>query len=149
MDPATRARAFEPFFTTKPVGEGTGLGLSTAYGIVKQSGGYIWLYIEPGHGTSVKLYLPQVSDPLSRPSRPVMVPRGEGETVLVVEDEESVRTLARRTLEEAGYQVLEASTGKTGVELILSAEIDLVLCDVILPELSGHETRAPYRGDSA
>ena len=139
MDSATRARAFEPFFTTKPVGEGTGLGLSTAYGIVKQSGGYIWLYSEPGEGTSVKVYLPKVSEPLGRPSRPVAAPRGQGETLLVVEDEESVRTLARRTLEEAGYQVLDAADGRAGLEQILSAEIDLVLCDVILPEMSGHE----------
>ena len=139
MDPATRARAFEPFFTTKPVGQGTGLGLSTAYGIVKQSGGYIWLYSEPGQGTSVKLYLPQVPDPLSRPSRPMVAPRGQGETVLVVEDEEAVRTLARRTLEEVGYEVLEASTGREGLKLLLSAPVDLVLCDVILPEMSGHE----------
>ncbi|MEO7137776.1 MAG: response regulator [Gemmatimonadales bacterium] len=139
MDPATRARAFEPFFTTKPVGQGTGLGLSTAYGIVKQSGGYIWLYSEPGHGTSVKLYLPRASDPVSRPSRPVVAPRGQGETILVVEDEEAVRTLARRTLEEAGYEVLEAATGGEGLKLLLSASVELVLCDVILPEMSGHE----------
>lgn len=139
MDPATRARAFEPFFTTKPVGEGTGLGLSTAYGIVKQSGGYIWLYSEHRHGTSVKVYLPQVGDALSRPSRPLVAPRGEGETILVVEDEEAVRTLARRTLEEAGYDVLEAANGREALRLVLSAPLDLVLCDVILPEMSGHE----------
>ena len=139
MDVATRARAFEPFFTTKPVGQGTGLGLSTAYGIVKQSGGYIWLYSEPGHGTSIKLYLPQVSAPLSRPSRPVVAPRGDGETILVVEDEEAVRTLARRTLEEIGYEVLEAANGHAGLELMLTAPVDLVLCDVILPEMNGHE----------
>ena len=139
MDPATRSRAFEPFFTTKPVGEGTGLGLSTAYGIIKQSGGYIWLYSEPGHGTAVKVYLPQVLDPVSRPSRPVTAPRGEGETLLVVEDEEAVRTLARRTLEEAGYRVLVAANGRSALELLQGAEVDLVLCDVILPEMSGHE----------
>jgi PAS domain S-box-containing protein len=139
MDAATRARAFEPFFTTKPVGQGTGLGLSTAYGIVKQSGGYIWLYSEPGQGTSVKVYLPQVSDPVGRPSRPIVAPRGEGETLLVVEDEESVLVLVRRTLEEAGYRVLEASNGRSALELLLAADIDLVLCDVILPEMSGHE----------
>ena len=93
MDAATRARAFEPFFTTKPVGQGTGLGLSTAYGIVKQSGGYIWLYSEPGQGTSVKVYLPKIRIPLSRPSRPISCsPRGQGETLLVVEDEEAVRS---------------------------------------------------------
>ena len=139
MDAATRARAFEPFFTTKPVGEGTGLGLSTAYGIVKQSGGYIWLYSEPGQGTAVKVYLPQVRDPVSRPSRPVTPPRGEGEAILVVEDEEAVRTLVRRTLEEAGYRVLVAANGRSALELLLGAEVDLVLCDVILPEMSGHE----------
>ena len=139
MDAATRARAFEPFFTTKPVGQGTGLGLSTAYGIVKQSGGYIWLYSEPGLGTSVKVYLPKVSDPVSRPSRPVAPPRGQGETILVVEDEEAVRTLARRTLEDAGYHVLEAANGRAGLELVYSSDVDLILCDVVLPEMSGHE----------
>jgi len=139
MDAATRARAFEPFFTTKPVGEGTGLGLSTAYGIVKQSGGYIWLYSEPGQGTAVKVYLPQVREPVSRPSRPLTAPRGEGETLLVVEDEDAVRTLARRTLEEAGYRVLVAANGRSALELLAGADVDLVLCDVILPEMSGHE----------
>lgn len=139
MDAATRSRAFEPFFTTKPVGQGTGLGLSTAYGIVKQSGGYIWLYSEPGLGTSVKLYLPQAFEPVSRPSSPVVPPRGQGETILVVEDEEAVRTLARRTLEDAGYHVLEAADGRSGLKLVQLAEVDLVLCDVILPEMSGHE----------
>jgi PAS domain S-box-containing protein len=139
MDAATRARAFEPFFTTKPVGEGTGLGLSTAYGIVKQSGGYIWLYSEPGQGTTVKVYLPQVRDPVSRPSRPVTAPRGRGETLLVVEDEDAVRTLARRTLEEAGYRVLVAANGRSALELLADTDVDLVLCDVILPEMSGHE----------
>jgi PAS domain S-box-containing protein len=139
MDAATRARAFEPFFTTKPVGQGTGLGLSTAYGIVKQSGGYIWLYSEPGQGTSVKVYLPRVSEPASRPSRPVIAPRGEGETILVIEDEEAVRTLVRRALEDAGYQVLEAANGRDGLQATLSAEVDLILCDVVLPEMSGHE----------
>jgi two-component system, cell cycle sensor histidine kinase and response regulator CckA len=139
MDAATRARAFEPFFTTKPVGEGTGLGLSTAYGIIKQSGGYIWLYSEPGQGTAVKVYLPQVRDPISRPSRPLTAPRGEGETLLVIEDEEAVRTLARRTLEEAGYRVLVAANGRSALELLAGADVDLVLCDVILPEMSGHE----------
>jgi PAS domain S-box-containing protein len=139
MDAATRARAFEPFFTTKPVGEGTGLGLSTAYGIIKQSGGYIWLYSEPGQGTTVKVYLPQVLGPVGRPSRPITAPRGEGETILVVEDEDAVRTLARRTLEEAGYRVLVAANGRSALELLHGAELDLVLCDVILPEMSGHE----------
>ena len=139
MDAATRSRAFEPFFTTKPVGQGTGLGLSTAYGIVKQSGGYIWLYSEPGQGTTVKVYLPQVTEPASRPSRPVVPPPGHGERILVVEDEDAVRILTRRTLEEIGYQVLEAANGRTALQMVIDGDVDLILCDVVLPEMSGHE----------
>ncbi|HEX6434480.1 MAG TPA: response regulator [Gemmatimonadales bacterium] len=139
MDWATRSRAFEPFFTTKAVGEGTGLGLSTAYGIIKQSEGYIWLYSEPEHGTTVKVYLPRVTAELEQPRLPAEPPRGQGETILVVEDEEAVRTLVRRTLVDAGYQVVEAPNGKQGVECVLSADppVALVLCDVVLPEMSG------------
>jgi PAS domain S-box-containing protein len=141
MDPTTRTRAFEPFFTTKPVGQGTGLGLSTAYGIIKQSNGYIWLYSEPGHGTTVKVYLPTVTDPADRPVGSVEAPRGRGEAILVVEDEDAVRLLARRSLESAGYEVMEAVDGKEGLDVMLSSDsrVALVLCDVILPELSGHE----------
>jgi two-component system, cell cycle sensor histidine kinase and response regulator CckA len=141
MDPTTRTRAFEPFFTTKPVGQGTGLGLSTAYGIIKQSNGYIWLYSEPGHGTTVKVYLPTVTDPADRPVGSVEAPRGRGEAILVVEDEDAVRLLARRSLESAGYEVMEAVDGKDGLDVMLSSDsrVALVLCDVILPELSGHE----------
>ncbi|HZN99218.1 MAG TPA: ATP-binding protein, partial [Gemmatimonadales bacterium] len=98
MDAKTQARAFEPFFTTKPVGEGTGLGLSMAYGIIKQSDGYIWLYSEPGRGTTVKVYLPVVTQRLDQVGEQEEMPRGQGETILVVEDEEAVRTLARRCL---------------------------------------------------
>ena len=122
MDWVTRNRAFEPFFTTKAVGEGTGLGLSTAYGIIKQSDGYIWLYSEPEHGTTVKVYLPRVTAALEQPRPPVEPPRGQGETILVVEDEEAVRILVRRTLVEAGYQVVEATNGKQGVECVLTAD---------------------------
>jgi two-component system, cell cycle sensor histidine kinase and response regulator CckA len=139
MDRKTQNRAFEPFFTTKPVGQGTGLGLSTAYGIIKQSEGYIWLYSEPGQGTSVKVYLPLASGAVEQP-RPVSAPpRGRGETILVVEDEEAVRTLVRRTLEDAGYKVVEAVDGKEGLNRVLAADpqVGLVLCDVVLPEMSG------------
>lgn len=139
MDWKTRNRAFEPFFTTKPVGQGTGLGLSTAYGIIKQSEGYIWLYSEPGQGTSVKVYLPLADGAVEQP-RPVSEPpRGQGETILVVEDEEAVRSLVRRTLEDAGYKVVEAVDGKEGLNRVLAADpqVGLVLCDVVLPEMSG------------
>jgi two-component system, cell cycle sensor histidine kinase and response regulator CckA len=140
MDAATLARAFEPFFTTKPVGQGTGLGLSMAYGIIKQSGGYIWLYSEPKLGTTAKVYLPRASDPADQPQQPSEAPRGRGETILVVEDEEAVRTLTRRQLEEVGYGVLEAVTGKEALELLSAdSQIDLVLCDVVLPEMGGTE----------
>ena len=139
MDWAIRSRAFEPFFTTKPVGEGTGLGLSTAYGIIKQSDGYIWLYSEPGQGTTVKVYLPTVTGAVEQAKLPAEPPRGRGETILVVEDEEAVRTLVCRTLVDAGYRVVEATNGKQGVECVLSADpsVALVLCDVVLPEMSG------------
>jgi two-component system, cell cycle sensor histidine kinase and response regulator CckA len=140
MDAATLARAFEPFFTTKPVGQGTGLGLSMAYGIIKQSGGYIWLYSEPRLGTTVKVYLPRASDPADQPQQPQETPRGRGETILVVEDEEAVRTLTRRQLEEVGYGVLEAVSGREALELLSAdSQIDLVLCDVVLPEMGGTE----------
>ncbi len=140
MDAATLARAFEPFFTTKPVGQGTGLGLSMAYGIIKQSGGYIWLYSEPGLGTTVKVYLPRAADPADEPQRPPEVPRGRGETILVVEDDEAVRTLTRRQLEEVGYDVMEAVSGREALELLSAdSQIDLVLCDVVLPEMGGTE----------
>lgn len=141
MDAATLSGAFEPFYTTKPVGQGTGLGLSTVYGIVKQSGGYIWLYSELGLGTSVKLYLPQIADPLGGPTLPERAARYGHETVLIVEDEDAVRVLARRVLQALGYTVLEAPNGQVALEIIRSriSPIDLVLCDVIMAEMSGHE----------
>ena len=143
MDREIMDRAFEPFYTTKPVGQGTGLGLSTVYGIVKQAGGYVWLYSEIGHGTTVKIYLPAMGAPESRVSRPDM-PRLHGhERVLVVEDEEMVRRIACRALQEYGYRVVEAADGAAALALLATGtEVDLILCDIVMPGLSGRELGA-------
>ena len=143
MSAETRARAFEPFFTTKPVGQGTGLGLSTVYGIVKQSEGYVWVYSELGMGTTIKVYLPMVDEPaaaaVAEEQRPLLR-RGEG-TVLVVEDEEAVRTLAARTLSDLGYQAIQAEDGKAALELLGSRTepVDLVVTDLVMPRMNGKE----------
>src|SRR6185436_3815299 len=112
-------RIFEPFFTTKEVGKGTGLGLSTCYGIVKQSGGHIWVYSEPGHGTVFKVYLPRVDGRVAKAgSRPsIAAVTGRGETVLVVEDDERVRVAVKRILETRGYQLLVARNGLEALEI--------------------------------
>jgi PAS domain S-box-containing protein len=144
MDEATRQRIFEPFFTTKEKGRGTGLGLSTAYGIVKQSGGYIWVYTEPGTGTTFKIYLPRVAapaDPLPV-AEPMSVSAGGKETILVVEDERSVRALVRKTLESKGYTVLEAEAGVEAVEIARTLPVNLVLTDMVLPGIGGSEIAA-------
>jgi two-component system cell cycle sensor histidine kinase/response regulator CckA len=141
MDAETQARIFEPFFTTKATGHGTGLGLSTVYGIVKQSGGSIWVYSEVGHGTTFKIYLPRVQSAATSPSAPSGTPgRTSGtETVLVVEDEAAIREIAKRILAAAGYQVLAARNGNDALALAEthSAPIHLVLTDVVMPELGG------------
>jgi PAS domain S-box-containing protein len=144
MDPETLERIFEPFFTTKAVGEGSGLGLATAYGIVKQSNGYIWADSTPGGGTSFRIYLPQASGSLGlpdSPDRPGGLERGS-ETILVVDDEPMVRALARRVLEMYGYSVCEAEGGEAAMREI-SADTDdtiaLAVVDVVMPGMSGRE----------
>jgi len=141
MDEETQAHLFEPFFTTKEKGKGTGLGLATVYGIVKQSGGYIWVYTELGHGTSFKVYLPRVAGlPSARTSGPRPAPTiGGSETVLLAEDEAAVRAVARQTLERHGYTVLESPSAEAALDLAhrYSGRIHLLLTDVVMPGMSG------------
>ncbi len=143
MDAETRARVFEPFFTTKPVGQGTGLGLATVYGIVKQSEGFIWVYGEPGHGAVFKIYLPeQNAMPVITGEYPIPrdAPAG-AERILLVEDEDAVRRMAARALATRGYTVIEAQDGADALQLVAreSGEIDLVVTDVIMPTVGGRE----------
>jgi CheY-like chemotaxis protein len=143
MDRETQARIFEPFFTTKEKGKGTGLGLSTVYGIIKQSGGYVFVQSEIGRGTVFTIYFPRVDGPSEAhgASHVSIAAAGGTETVLLVEDEDSVRQLVRETLESRGYRVLEAANGNAGLALAASHPdpIHLVITDVIMPGLSGHE----------
>ncbi|MGA8430510.1 MAG: PAS domain S-box protein [Candidatus Sulfotelmatobacter sp.] len=143
MDKETQSRIFEPFFTTKENGKGTGLGLSTVYGIVKQSAGYVMVESEPACGTTFIIYLPRVAEAVeSRSAAPLgQAPEGGSETVLLVEDEESVRQLVRETLQGKGYQVLEAGNGESGLVAAARYEgtIDLVISDVVMPGMGGRE----------
>ena len=144
MDAKTKARIFEPFFTTKAVGKGTGLGLATVYGVVQQSGGYIWLYSELGHGTSFKIYLPRVDAAESQAAveEPAPGTLDGSETVLVAEDEEAVRQIIAKVLEARGYCVLIA---RDAIEALALAEahgaapIDLLVTDVVMPDMNGRE----------
>jgi two-component system cell cycle sensor histidine kinase/response regulator CckA len=146
MTEAVKAHLYEPFFTTKETGKGTGLGLSTVYGIVQQSGGTIWVYSEPGQGTTFKIYLP-VARSLATP-RNTPVPRiavsVAPETILLVEDEERVRKAARRILEGSGYTVIEAATGAEAVRICEThpTPIGLVVTDMVMPEMGGRELSA-------
>jgi len=140
MNRETLEHVFEPFFTTKPVGEGTGLGLATVYGIVRQSGGFIWAYSEPGTGTTFKIYLPLIDAPVraTAASRALSVEGGR-ETVLLAEDDDAVRDILARSLREYGYTVLEARDGQHALEVATAAPAppDLVVADVVMPGLTG------------
>jgi CheY-like chemotaxis protein len=142
MDQDTLAHLFEPFFTTKAVGRGSGLGLAMVYGIVKQSGGYIWAYSELGLGTTFKLYFPALADTAAAPVVGVaeQPAQASGETVLVAEDDALVRDIIRRALAEAGFTVVEAANGREALHKAASEErLDLLLTDLAMPELGGRE----------
>jgi CheY-like chemotaxis protein len=144
MDSETQSHIFEPFFTTKGP-KGTGLGLSTVYGIVKQSGGYIWVYSEPGKGSTFKIYLPRVAERVEPaqvvvPEEPAFTKPGT-ETILLAEDEANLRYLARQFLEKQGYRVIEAVDGAAAMQIAVAHEgiIHLLLTDVIMPGMNGRE----------
>jgi len=144
MDKETLKHIFEPFFTTKKVGKGTGLGLSTVYGIVKQNNGFIWVYSEPGQGTTFKVYLPRIkagAEAKAKEQTPVDDLSGS-ETVLIVEDDDSLRKLARKTLQHHGYKILEAENGEGALRICKEHEgpIQLMITDVVMPKMGGKET---------
>ena len=142
MDAQTKARIFEPFFTTKEKGKGTGLGLSTVYGIVKQSGGYVWVYSEPGHGTTFKLYLPRVDAPAEPQAPPRETATLTGtETILLAEDDEILRPLTKGLLTKLGYTVLDAKSAEQALAVAGARQgpIHLLVADVVMPGASGRE----------
>jgi len=149
MTPEVQKRIFEPFFTTKPVGSGTGLGLATVHGMVRQSNGWIWVYSEPGSGTTFKVYLPRTDEPLWRPQPKIQTDVRGNETVLVVEDQQEVRTLAVTVLERYGYRVLSAKTGEEAAKIADSyqGQIHLLLTDVVMPGMGGRALAKRLRAD--
>jgi CheY-like chemotaxis protein len=142
MDAATKARIFEPFFTTKEMGKGTGLGLATVYGVVKQSGGCIWVESEPGKGTQFEVYLPvvnEVEECSTQEGRAKGVAH-HSESVLIVEDEEAVRELAAEFMKSAGYKVLTARDGQEAVDVAKSSgPIRVLVTDIVMPNMRGPE----------
>jgi two-component system, cell cycle sensor histidine kinase and response regulator CckA len=151
MDAETISRIFEPFFTTKSLDKGTGLGLPMVYGVVKQSGGYIWVDSEPGEGSTFRIYFPRVEAELDRDapddSEPVAAPERTGRTILLCEDEAPVRSIARRVLERAGFHVLEAESGEQAMHIANKhlGPIHLVLSDVVMPRMGGRELLSAVR----
>ena len=143
MDAETQAHIFEPFFTTKEQGKGTGLGLATVYGIVKQTGGSIFVYTKPGEGATCKIYLPRVDEPLTTMELAMVSiePLQGSETILLVEDEDSVREPVRRALQRIGYTILEARGGREALDICRQhdGEIPLLVTDVVMPRMSGRE----------
>jgi len=144
IDEETQKRIFEPFYSTKETGKGTGLGLSTVYGIVKQSGGFVWVYSEPGQGTTFKVYLPRVkADVKAEEKEQTPVENlGGSETVFIVEDDNSLRNLAQKALQQHGYRVLTAENGEDALRISKEYEgaIDLMVTDVVMPKMGGKET---------
>jgi CheY-like chemotaxis protein len=142
MDEATRARIFEPFFTTKPKGSGTGLGLSTCYGIVTQSGGWIGVYSEPGRGTTFKIYLPASdSGPVVETPADTEAAASGSETILVVEDQEEVRRFTCDVLRRYGYTILAAASGDEALSVLAehAGSVDLMITDLVMPGMTGRE----------
>jgi len=151
MDPETRERIFEPFFTTKGQGKGTGMGLATAYGIVKQHGGFIHVYSEPGQGSLFRIYLPTQEGVIAPGSSaeaatPAQTEIGGSETILIAEDHESIREMARQALLNLGYRVLSACDGEEALKLCSQETPALAILDVVMPKLGGLAVASKLEG---
>jgi len=143
IDKEIQQRIFEPFYTTKGINKGTGLGLSTVYGIIKQNQGFIWVYSEPGHGSTFKIYLPknEKTEWIKGKGRTPIEKLSGSETILIVEDDDRLRKLLRITLEKYGYKVLDAGNGEEAIEICNSYDgiIQLMITDVVMPKMNGKE----------